>query len=131
MIKVFIVLMMFAIQAQASGSYRNGTNGMDGRDGTNGMNGVNGTNGIDGSNFNDIDLVRAISINAAMANIPTISHEGKDHMHTNIGVGVGGYDGENAIAIGASHMDDAMTVKGSVGFSGGEELYGVGVGWSF
>lgn len=79
----------------------------------------------------DSNLSRGIAISAAVANLPAISHDGASHKHTAFSVAVGGYNSENALAIGLSHMQDELSVKSSIGFSGDEAMYGVGAGWSF
>jgi len=123
---LLILLAFFITSVQAHD--HGGMNGMDGRDG---MDGRNGVDGIDGSYFNDTQLNRALSISAAMSAIPTSAHVDDGHRHTSAGVGTGYYSGQNSIAIGASHMQGNLSYKGSVGVSGSEAMYGVGMSYTF
>lgn len=65
---------------------------------------------------------------AAMANIPEVS----SHQTFSVGVGVGGFDGQQAVAAGASaRVNDNLTVKASVAANNEEVVWGAGaaIGW--
>lgn len=65
---------------------------------------------------------------AAMANIPEVN----SHQTFSVGVGVGGFDGQQAIAVGASaRVNDNLTVKASVAANNEEVVWGAGAafGW--
>ena len=65
---------------------------------------------------------------AAMTNIPQVD-QGKSF---SLGVGVGGYDGETAFAVGGSaRVAKDGILKASVGFAGGEATWGVGGAWNW
>lgn len=71
---------------------------------------------------------RGIAAVTAIANIPTVE-QGKRFA---IGVGVGNFEGENALAIGASiRANDSLTFKVSAGKSGDSAAYGAGAALSF
>jgi len=113
-----------------------GINGADGAMGFRGYTGrtglgVNGSDGINGLSYSNNVFNRAISITGAMNAIPSPSHTHKDHGHTMFGAGVGGYNGENGVAVGITHMQDDVSGKATLGVSGGETIYGVGAGWTF
>jgi len=77
-------------------------------------------------NFDDSAISRAIAVNSAIANIPALSHDGVNHGHTGIGVAVGGYHSDNAIAVGLQHQDHDISYKAALGLSGSEKVYGAG-----
>lgn len=141
---------------------RDGTNGANGQDGAQGVagddgesgvdgaqgdTGAAGTNGLNGKDGNDVNAQRAISSLAntvqdnrelaaagvasaiAQASIPQAIRNGGSL----IGVGAGYFDGEQAIAVGASHRFEGgnWNVKGSVGFTSKGNSAGVGVGYEF
>lgn len=65
---------------------------------------------------------------AAMANIPEVN----SHQTFSVGVGVGGFDGQQAVAVGASaRVNDNLTVKASVAANNEEVVWGAGaaIGW--
>lgn len=65
---------------------------------------------------------------AAMANIPEVN----SHQTFSLGVGVGGFDGQQAVAVGASaRVNDNLTVKASVAANNEEVVWGAGAafGW--
>lgn len=65
---------------------------------------------------------------AAMANIPEVN----SHQTFSVGVGVGGFDGQQAVAVGASaRVNDNLTVKASVAANNEEVVWGAGAafGW--
>lgn len=65
---------------------------------------------------------------AAMANIPEVN----SHQTFSLGVGVGGFDGQQAVAVGASaRVNDNLTVKASVAANNEEVVWGAGaaIGW--
>nr|DAH54540.1 MAG TPA: YadA-like membrane anchor domain protein [Caudoviricetes sp.] len=65
---------------------------------------------------------------AAMANIPEVN----SHQTFSVGAGVGGFDGQQAIAVGASaRINDNVTVKASVAANNEEVVWGAGtaIGW--
>lgn len=65
---------------------------------------------------------------AAMANIPEVN----SHQTFAVGVGVGGFDGQQAVAVGASaRVNDNLTVKASVAANNEEVVWGAGaaIGW--
>ena len=71
---------------------------------------------------------RGIAAVTAIANIPTVE-QGKRFA---IGVGVGNFEGENALAIGASiRANESLTFKVSAGKSGDSAAYGAGAALSF
>ncbi len=96
------------------------------------INGVDGRDGIDGKNgsFTQSNFDSVIAITGAMSAIPTSSHV-NGHRHTMVGVGIGGYSGAEAVAVGLTHMQEQMSYKANVGFSSGESIYGVGMGYTF
>lgn len=60
---------------------------------------------------------------AAMANIPEVN----SHQTFSVGVGVGGFDGQQAVAVGASaRVNDNLTVKASVAANNEEVVWGAG-----
>ncbi len=71
---------------------------------------------------------RGIAAVTAIANIPTVE-QGKRFA---VGVGVGNFEGENALAIGASiRANESLTFKVSAGKSGSSAAYGAGAALSF
>lgn len=65
---------------------------------------------------------------AAMANIPEVN----SHQTFSLGVGVGGFDGQQAVAVGASaRINNNVTVKASVAANNEEVVWGAGtaIGW--
>jgi hypothetical protein len=95
---------------------------------------ADGQNQYDAVNFGQFqelekDMSRGISGTAAMANIPQVD-QGKSF---SVGVGVGGFNGEAAVAIGGSaRVAKDGILKASVGFSGsGNTTWGVGGGWNW
>lgn len=65
---------------------------------------------------------------AAMANIPEVN----SHQTFSLGVGVGGFDGQQAVAVGASaRVNDNLTIKASVAANNEEVVWGAGaaIGW--
>lgn len=71
---------------------------------------------------------RGIAAVTAIANIPTVE-QGKRFA---VGVGVGNFEGENALAIGASiRANESLTFKASAGKSGSSTAYGAGAALSF
>lgn len=135
---------------------RDGANGLDGKDGAQGADGVDGaqgeqgvagTNGLNGKDGNDVDARRlvanlentveenrelaaaGVASAIAQASIPQAIRNGSSL----VGVGAGYFDGEQAIAVGASHRFEGgqWNVKGSVGFTSQGQSAGVGVGYEF
>lgn len=113
-----------------------GTDGSDGKDGANGLRGKDGIDGVNG--FDDVyareyrhtDLLSALAVNSAVANIPAPLHCG-NCANTSIGIGYGTYGGKHAGAIGLHYNEDAISYKITVGISRNEQTAGVGVGFSF
>ena len=71
---------------------------------------------------------RGIAAVTAIADIPTVDY----NKWFAIGVGMGNFEGENALAIGASlRATESLTFKASVGKSGSEATYGAGAALSF
>ena len=71
---------------------------------------------------------RGIAAVTAIANIPTVDY----NKRFAIGVGMGNFEGENALAIGASlRATESLTFKASVGKSGSQATYGAGAALSF
>lgn len=65
---------------------------------------------------------------AAMANIPEVN----SHQTFSLGVGVGGFDGQQAVAVGASaRINNNVTVKASIAANNEEVVWGAGttIGW--
>ena len=65
---------------------------------------------------------------AAMANIPEVN----SHQTFSVGLGVGGFDGQQAVAVGASaRVNDNVTVKASIAANNEEVVWGAGaaIGW--
>jgi len=93
--------------------------------------GRDGSDGIDGASYSNEVFNRAMSITGAMSAIPSPSHTHKDHGHTMVGAGVGGYNGENGAALGVVYMQDKVSSKFTLGVSGEEVIYGAGAGWTF
>lgn len=87
-------------------------------------------NGLQGQ-VNDLTLEsrRGIAGVTALAMIPDVP-EGKD---TVMGIGVGHFKGENAVALGANFRipQTSAYVKLGASLSGGESTAGAGLGWSF
>ena len=95
---------------------------------------ANGTAAGDAVNFGQLQETRkllsgGIASSAAMANIPLVDTTKKFA----VGVGLGGYDGQSALAVGGSYRVNPMTViRGSVaGGSASKTAVGVGVGFSW
>jgi hypothetical protein len=95
---------------------------------------ANGTAAGDAVNFGQLQETRkllsgGIASSAAMANIPLVDTTKKFA----VGVGLGGYDGQSAIAVGGSYRVNPMTViRGSLaGGSASKTAVGVGVGFSW
>ena len=97
---------------------------------------ANGSNQYDAVNFGQVQdiekqLKRGISAAGAVANIPQVD----TNKAFSLGVGVGGFDGETAVAIGGSaRISKDGVIKASVGFGGGggsSAVWGVGGGWSW
>ena len=71
---------------------------------------------------------RGIAAVTAIANIPTV----EESKRFAVGVGVGNFEGENALAIGASiRANESLTFKVSAGKSGDSAAYGAGAALSF
>lgn len=71
---------------------------------------------------------RGIAAVTAIASIPTVDY----NKRFAIGVGMGNFEGENTLAIGASlRATESLTFKASVGKSGSEAAYGAGAALSF
>ena len=71
---------------------------------------------------------RGIAAVTAIASISTVDY----NKRFAIGVGMGNFEGENALAIGASlRATESLTFKASVGKSGSEAAYGAGAALSF
>ena len=71
---------------------------------------------------------RGIAAVTAIADIPTVDY----NKRFAIGVGMGNFEGENTLAIGASlRATESLTFKASVGKSGSEAAYGAGAALSF
>ncbi len=124
---LLIILMTTLLMADA---HAHDHEGMMGAPGLNGRDGRDGIDGINGSRFNDEQLVRALSIGAAMTSIPTSSHV-DEHNHTSVGTGIGSYAGGVGVAVGITHMQKQMSYKGSIGISGSEAMVGVGASYTF
>jgi len=96
---------------------------------------ADGTADYDAVNVRQLrSLKRGLAATTAMINIPALE-SGKN---LNLGLGIGGYDGESALAFGGSaRLRDNIVAKASVGhaFSGDsgskETTWGVGVGMSW
>ena len=71
---------------------------------------------------------RGIAAVTAIASISTVDY----NKRFAIGVGMGNFEGENTLAIGASlRATESLTFKASVGKSGSEATYGAGAALSF
>ena len=95
---------------------------------------ANGTAVGDAVNFGQLQETRrllsgGIAASAAMANIPLVDHTKKFA----VGVGLGGYDRQSALAVGGSYRVNPTTVvRGSVASgSASKTAVGVGVGFSW
>jgi len=95
---------------------------------------ANGTNPGDAVNFGQLQETRkilagGIASATAMANIPLVDQ----NKQFAVGVGLGGYDGQTSIAVGASYRINPTTVlRGSVGGgSANKTAVGVGLGISW
>ena len=97
---------------------------------------ANGQNQYDAVNFGQVqeiekNMSRGISGATAVANIPQVD-QGKQFA---VGVGVGGFNGETAFAIGGSaRIATNGVLKASVGFAGGggsNTVWGVGGVWNW
>ena len=96
---------------------------------------ADGQNQYDAVNYGQVqelekNLSRGISGATAMANIPQVDQ----NKAFNLGIAVGGYNGETAVAIGGSaRVSKDGILKASVGFAGGSSntTWGVGGGWSW
>ena len=96
---------------------------------------ANGQTTFDAVNYGQLKSVekiasRGVASATALANIGQVG-EGKAF---SVGAGVGNYNGETSIAIGASARVGSGVVKASVGTStgsGSKAAFGVGGAWSF
>jgi hypothetical protein len=97
---------------------------------------ANGSNQFDAVNFGQFqqlekDMSRGISGATAVANIPQVD-QGKSFA---LGIGVGGFNGETAFAVGGSaRIAKDGVIKASVGFAGGggsNTVWGVGGTWNW
>lgn len=95
--------------------------------------GTAGTDAVNLNQLNDIenDMSKGIAATTAIANIPQVEAGKK----ASVGLGYGHYNGENAIAAGASWHFGAQSdgiMKVSVGTGGsGETAVGAGASWSW
>jgi len=93
---------------------------------------ANGTAPGDAVNFGQLQETRkilsgGIAATAAMSNIPLVD----TNKSFAVGVGLGGYDGQSAIAVGASYrISPSAVIRGSVS-SGSAAKTAVGAGFSF
>ncbi len=96
-------------------------------------NGVNQFDAVNWGQVSDIEkqLKRGIAATGAALNIPQVDQ----NKSFNLGVGVGGYDGETGWAIGGSaRISKDGIIKASVAGAGGggsKAVWGVGGGWSW
>ena len=119
-----------------------GTLGVTGITTTNGINNsmsqirgvADGTSSNDAVNFGQLQdtrkmLSRGIASVTAMANVPAVD-QGKTF---SVGLGVGSYDSNTAIALGASYrVSQNVVLRGSVaGGSSGKAAFGAGIGASW
>jgi len=97
---------------------------------------ADGSGQYDAVNYGQVEdvkkqLKRGISGASALANIPQVDQ----NKAFSLGIGVGGFDGETAFAIGGSaRVAKDGILKASVGFAGGgssSTTWGVGGAWSF
>jgi hypothetical protein len=92
---------------------------------------ADGSNPFDAVNYRQLRQVsQGVASTVAMTNIPQVS-EGQTGM---VGVGVGSFNGENSLAIGASYRFAPQAVmKASIALSpsGGPAAAGVGAGWAW
>jgi hypothetical protein len=74
-------------------------------------------------------LSRGIASTTAIANIPQVDQ----NKTFSVGVGIGGYNSQNALAVGVSYRFAPNAVlKASVGSASGDKAaYGIGAGWSW
>jgi len=92
---------------------------------------ADGTAPYDAVNYRQLrEVAQGVASTVAMANIPQVS-EGQTGM---VGAGVGTFNGETSLAIGASYRFAPQAVmKASIGLStnGGPATAGVGAGWAW
>ena len=99
-----------------------GTNGLDGKDGATGLRGKAGLNGSSVTNTTN-GTALGIAISQLHFDWGTKSLQG--------GVGVGSYDGKDAVSIGIGKRVDRLLINGSVGREGNKYGYGLGLNFHF
>ncbi|EKX59205.1 Large exoprotein [Rhodobacter sp. AKP1] len=74
------------------------------------------------------EVSAGVAMSMAMAQLPS-PLDGSNH---SFGVAVGGFDGQEALALGGTAIvNNNMTLRGALSHAGGKTGAGVGVGWSF
>ncbi len=135
-ILILALLLVFSVGAYASESHhhheggdgQDGVDGVDGIDGVDGLNGLNGSDGFDGANgIHTSNLNNAMASSIALSNIDFSSSTAQ----WQVGVAVGGYGGEEALAFGVAKLVPKydMLIKFSGTQSNSHTGYGVGLMW--
>ncbi len=131
---LFITLMlMFSTATFASGGHHHhdgedGKDGVDGIDGQDGAVGIAGVNGLDARNgVSDNDFGTGVASLIALTNIDFSSST----QQWQVGVGLGTYDGEQALAFGVGKLVPKydMLFKASGTVANSEMGIGVGLVW--
>lgn len=74
------------------------------------------------------EVSAGVAMSMAMAQLPA-PLDGSNH---SFGVAVGGFDGQEALALGGTAIvNNNVTLRGALSHAGGKTGAGVGVGWSF
>ncbi len=136
--KTFIIALMlvFSTAVFANGDHhhhegedgqdgQDGIDGVDGVDGTNGVSGINGVNGLDGNNG-----IHKSNLNIGVASVIAVSQIdfSSSTNQWQIGVGLGTYDGEQAVAFGAGKLVSKYDMLFKVSGTAANSELGLGVG---
>jgi len=136
--KIFIIALMlvFSTAVFANGDHhhhegedgkdgKDGIDGVDGVDGIDGVSGLNGVNGLDGSNGiskSNLNIGLASSIALSNIDFSSSTHQWQ------VGVGMGTYDGEQAVAFGAGKLVSKYDMLFKVSGTAANSELGLGVG---
>lgn len=129
------LLLVFSTAAYSGGGHghdgedgkdgKDGIDGVDGVDGADGVSGLNGINGLDGSNGIDKS-----NLNIGIASVIAVSQIdfSSSTNQWQIGVGMGTYDGEQAVAFGAGKLVQKYDMLFKVSGTAANSELGLGVG---
>jgi hypothetical protein len=110
-----------------------GEQGEQGPQGEQGTQGVAGTAGLDGTNGSSLNLASESYVDGTTAGLMAVQQIdfSSSTRQWQVGVGVGGYSGEQAIAVGVGKLIPKydMLFKGSASYFNSEPAYGVGLMW--